>query len=265
MYYKQLLLIAVSVVATTTAAFAQPAADPQSATKVLVARRLYDEGVEAVGKSRWSLAHDRFKASYEMAPRVLTLFNLAGSQAQTGRLVEASESYRKFLRETTDGRYPELRTDATTQLELLEKQVAQLTLDVANIDSSDTIAIDEIDFPHAAIREPIPMNPGPHVVRITRGDAAVANRSITLAPGAAEIVHIEVPVKPVDLNLRRPAPGPPSPTDTVVDTTKRSEEPRRSVLRSPWFWTGVAVVVVGGAATGAYFMTRSDGPTLTVH
>lgn len=264
MHIKQLLLIAVSVLATSTAAFAQPAADTPSATKVLVARRLYDEGVEAVGKSRWSLAHDRFKASYEMAPRVLTLFNLAGAQAQTGRLVEASESYRRFLRETTDGRYPELRTDATTQLELLEKQVAQMTLDIANIDAADTIAIDEIEFPHAAIREPIPMNPGPHVVRVSRSDAAIANRSITLAPGAAETVHIEVPAKPVDLNVHRPA-GPPSPTGAAaVETTKPSEEPRRSVLRSPWLWAGVVVVLAGGA-TGAYFLTRSDGPTLTVH
>lgn len=264
MHIKQLLLIAVSVLATTTAAFAQPANDTPSATKVLVARRLYDEGVEAVGKARWSLAHDRFKASYEMAPRVLTLFNLAGAQAQTGRLVEASESYRRFMRETTDGRYPELRTDATTQLELLEKQVAQMTLDVANIDVSDTIAIDEVDFPHAAMREPIPMNPGPHVVRVSRGDAAVANRSITLAPGAAETVHIEVPAKPVDLKINRPVGGPPSTNDAVVDTTKRSEEPRRSVLRSPWLWAGVVVVLAGGA-TGAYFLTRTDGPTLTVH
>src|SRR4051794_12238516 len=105
---KQLLLIVAAALALTTSAFAQPA-DSAAANKVPVARRMYEEGVDAVNKGRWSVAHDRFKASYDLAPRVLTLFNLAGAQAQTGRLVEAAESYRRFLRETTDGRFPEFR------------------------------------------------------------------------------------------------------------------------------------------------------------
>lgn len=260
MTIHKLLLIAVSVLATTTAAVAQPA-DSTSAAKVPVARRLYDEGVDAVGKGRWSLAYERFKASYDLAPRVLTLFNLAGSQAQTGRLVEATENYRKFLRETTDGRYPELRTEATTQLESLEKQVAQLTLDISNIDASDVIVIDEIEFPHSALREPIPMNPGPHVTRIQRGDAAIANRSITLAPGTAETVHIELPVKKLDLVVHRPD-GPTPAAESVVDT-RRPEQPKRSILRSPWLWAAAAVVIAGGV-TGAYFMTRSDSDVLVV-
>src|SRR5262249_54549203 len=158
LHMKQLLLIAISVFATATVAFAQPA-DSTSAAKVPVARRLYDEGIEAVGKGRWSVAHDRFKASYDLAPRVLTLFNLAGSQAHAGRLVEPPGGYRRCRREPRDGRYPELRTAATTQLELLEKQIAQLPPDIANIDAKDVIAIDEIEFPHAALHEPIPMNP----------------------------------------------------------------------------------------------------------
>jgi len=260
---KQLLLIVVTLLAASSVALAQPA-DSTSAAKVPVARRMYEEGVDAVNKGRWSVAHDRFKASYDLAPRVLTLFNLAGAQAQTGRLVEAAESYRRFLRETTDGRYPELRTDATTQLETLEKQVAQVTLDVINIDVADVIVIDEIEFPHSALREPIPMNPGPHVTRVRRGDALISTKAITLSPGAAETVRLELPVKTVDLTVRKnPSPEPTGVTGTAFETKPVNRDSHRSVFRSPWFW-GAAVVVVAGAAVGAYMLTRPDDDVLVV-
>lgn len=258
---KQLLLVVAAVILATQTSHAQPA-DSTAAAKVTVARRLYDEGVDAIGKGRWSLAHERFKASYDLAPRVLTLFNLAGSQAQTGRMVEAAESYRRFLRETTDGRYPELRTDATTQLELLEKQIGQVTLEITNLDPGDVVAIDDIEFPQAALREPIPMNPGPHTARIKRGDVAVATRAINVAPGAGESVHIELPAKKVDLTARDP--GPPSGSPALNFTEPQGpQEPKRSLWKSPWLWAGVGVVVVA-AGTTAYIMTRPDDNVLSV-
>ena len=35
------------------------------------------------------------------------------------------------------------------------------------------------------------------------------------------------------------------------------EKPSGSILSSPWFWGAVGVVVIGGAATGAYFYDKS--------
>lgn len=266
---QSILVLALSLASSLASSLEIPATayaqsgDSTSAAKVPVARRLYEEGVDAVNKGRWSVAHDRFKASYEMAPRVLTLFNLAGAQAQIGRLVEASESYRRFLRETTDGRYQELRTDATTQLETIEKQIGQLTLDVTNIDPGDQIVIDDIEFPHSALREPMPMNPGSHVITIKRDGTGIATKNLELTTGAAEKIALEVP-KRVDLQLRR------DPNGNVVsggfgpNGGPGPEKEGRSVFKSPWFWTIAAVVVVGGA-TGAYLLTRPGDDTLVVH
>jgi hypothetical protein len=107
------------------------------------------------------------------------------------------------------------------------------------------------------------VNPGNHVARIQRGTAVLATRTITLAAGAVETVRIEVPVKPPDLVLHK-IPDPP-----VVTAPAASNGPvdqgssNRTWLRSPWFWSGAAVVIVGGGAT-AYLLTRSpDG--LRVH
>ena len=257
---KQWLPIVVVLVATAGAARAD-SADTTSATKITLARRLYDEGVDAVGKNQWSLAYDRFKTSYELAPRILTLYNLAGAQGQTGRLVEASESYRRFLHDTGDGRYPEYRTEATNQLEMLGKQIAQLTVEIPNLEPTDAVAIDDIEFPQAALHEAIPMNPGGHTVRIRRGGATLATRAVTLSSGGTETVHIELAVKPPDLVVHRP---PDSPAVTAPPAPAPAPKPdvhgaSRTWLRSPWLWSGVAVVVAGAGA-GAYLVMRSpDG------
>ena len=258
---KQLLLIVAITLALTGASRAQPS-DSASAGKVGVARRLYEEGLDAFNKGRWSLAYERFKASYDLAPRVVTLFNLASSQMNMGKVVEAAENYRRFLRETTDGRYPDLRTDATNLLESLEKQVAQVTLELTNVDASDIVAIDDTEFPHAAIGEPIPMNPGSHAAKVSRGGAVVATRPITLAPGSAETVRIELPVKKPDLNVHRSSDEP-TPPGATFDKRRTDQGEKRSVFRSPWFWSAAAAVVVAGAA-GAYFFTRDGGDTIPV-
>ncbi|HEX3476060.1 MAG TPA: hypothetical protein VHT91_13640 [Kofleriaceae bacterium] len=257
---KQLLLIMVVVVATPGAVHAQ-SADSGPASKVTLARRLYDEGVDAVGKNQWSLAYDRFKTSYELAPRILTLYNLAGAQGQTGRLVEAGESYRKFLHDTGDGRYAEYRTEATNQLELIGRQIAQLTVEIPNLEPTDAVAIDDIEFPQAALHEAIPINPGSHTVRIRRGAAMLASRAVTLSSGGTETVHIELAVNPPDLAVHRP---PDSPAVTAPAAPAPAPKPgehgaSRTWLRSPWLWSGVAVVVAGAGA-GAYLVMRSpDG------
>jgi hypothetical protein len=257
---KQLLLIVAFTIAAAGAARAQTA-DPTAVAKLPLARRLYEEGVDAVGKGRWSIAFDRFKASYEIAPRPQTLFNLAYAEGQTGRLVEAAENYRRFLRDTADGRFAELRTEASDQLELLDKQVAQLTLDVGNLEPGDVIAIDDVEFPQAALHQAIPINPGPHIARVQRGAKLIATRTLALAAGAAESVRIELPVKPLDLEVHHAA-DPPGVTAALPRPAPAGHGASHAWLRSPWLWSGVAVAVAGGAAS-AYLLTRPDG--VTVH
>lgn|SRR4051812_22506045 len=261
---KHLLVIALLALAPASA-LAQTA-DSATTAKLPLARKLYDEGVDAANKGRWSLAYDRFKASYELAPRVLTLFNLAGAQSNTGRLVEASESYRRFLRDTSDGRYNDLRSDATNQLEVIDKQIAQITIDVAHIEPEDVIMLDEIEFPHSALHTALPMNPGQHTVRAQRGQNVIATRKIALTSGATETVQIDLPVQTADLTVHRDVEsGPPGVTGTAGATRRSEPEPAgppRSLWRSPWLWAGVAAVVVGGTI-GTYVLTRSpDGVTI---
>jgi hypothetical protein len=226
------------------------------AAKIQVARKLYDEGVDAVKQSRWSVAYDKFKASHELAPRVLTLMNLAGAEQNTNRFVEASESFRRFLRETSDGRYPELRASATAALESIEKQIAQMTLKVTNLDPSDAVKVDESDFPQSALGEPFPMNPGSHAVWVVRGGAKLGTKTFALTAGAAETVTVDLNKK-----VEPQAPLTTATSDTLTGTNfsaaPPAEKTKGSILRSPWLWVGVGAVVVAGGVTAYYLSTRS--------
>lgn len=130
--------------------------------------RLFDEGVEAARTSKWDVAFDRFGRSYELAPRLKTLFNLAGAQVQTGRLVDSSESYRRILRETNDGRYEGYRKDARDILTKLEKRTPFATLRVLGLSPGDEVRLNGTPFPAAGLGESMPINPGAHTIDVIR-------------------------------------------------------------------------------------------------
>lgn len=246
----------VLAVAIALAVSAVALAPPEAAadSRVPLARRLFNEGVEAARKSDWTAALDRFARSYELAPRTKTLFNLAGAQMQTDHLVDASESYRRFLRETRDGGYEAYRKEARALLADLEKRIPFVTVRVIGLSPGDRVLVDERSFPAGGLGESMPIDPGVHAVRVERDGRAIGQRSFTVGEGAAERVEVVVPPRTALPGPDTPAPaGGPSITASPPPSGKRGES--SSIFGSPWFWTAVAVIAAGGTGAG-YFLTR---------
>lgn len=222
---------------------------------VPLARRLFNEGVEAARKSDWTVALDRFGRSYQLAPRTKTLFNLAGAQMKTDHLVDASESYRRFLRETRDRGYEAYRKDARELVAALERRIPFVTLRVIGLSPGDRVVVDARPFPAGGLGESMPIDPGLHAVRVERGGQVIGRRSFTVGEGGSE--RVEIVLQP-----RAPLPGPDDPAAAERPSLAASPPPDdrgegSSVFRSPWFWTAVAVVAAGGTGAG-YFLIRRD-------
>src|SRR5579859_3851715 len=98
-------------------------ASAQSASEQSLARDQFRAGVAAAHDGRWPDAVDAFQRSLELAPRPMTVMNLAGALAQVGRLVEAAEAYRMFLSEATSGAAARVRGEAEAQLAALEPRI----------------------------------------------------------------------------------------------------------------------------------------------
>src|SRR5947208_2586858 len=78
-------------VAVTPRAFAQPVDD------VTQARELFREGSKLAEAGSWELARERFARSVKLKRAPLTLYNLGVAQQETGRMVDAIDSFRAFL------------------------------------------------------------------------------------------------------------------------------------------------------------------------
>ncbi|MEZ4338909.1 MAG: tetratricopeptide repeat protein [Sandaracinaceae bacterium] len=83
-----------------------PCAEAQDA-QTEEARQEFEAGVAASREGRWVEARGHFERAAELAPRPTVLANLGSAQQQTGQLVEARDSYRRFLAVSTDPKPPE--------------------------------------------------------------------------------------------------------------------------------------------------------------
>lgn len=240
--------VLVLVVFTLLATIARPALaqTKESSSDVRLANDLYKSGHEKVKAGDWDGAREAFARAYALYPQPIILVNLAGVEVQTGRLVQATEHYRQFLKNTT-GLDPSEVDIAQKAMANVEARLAHLKITVANTTSSDAIELDGRPLPAAALDVDYPVDPGKHVVRIMRNGAEDARADVTVTERESRAVRLVA--KPI-------AYSPPAPAPAATDEKKSG-----SIFSSPWFWVASGVVVVGAATAiclGA--LCRSDEP-----
>jgi hypothetical protein len=231
-------------IAAVLAAAPAARADPASALK--------QQGLKAAQDRNWEVARERFEQSYALDPRPLTLFNLAVAQEHTGRLVEARESYAQFLEQPATGESDQFRKLAKAAIPALDRAIPTLQIRASGATAADAI---ELDGVAASTADPIPVDPGSHTIVIRRGRDAVVQRTLAVARGTRNDVVIEVPAPPVALSVvPPPVQPPPEPATRVTFERPPAAPEHRSVLRSGWFWGATAVVVLGAAGAGYYYL-----------
>lgn len=236
---------------------------------------LFRQGVQAARDGRWPDALDAFARSYELSPRALTLMNLAGAQARTGRLLEATEGYRRFLVEATDERTRGYREPVARALREVETRTPRVRLEIAGVLPTDRIQIGDRSYLGNQTLAELPINPGEHRVVVRRGEPAlvVGRAQFSIAEGQRTRVSVPLgppePEPPATPTVAPTAPQPPvvpSPrrvaqqdqrTHAPALPVRRDDDDRGggSVLASPVFWVVVGIVVAGGATAGILLAT----------
>ncbi|GAB4205875.1 MAG: hypothetical protein OHK0013_22030 [Sandaracinaceae bacterium] len=225
----------------------------QRASEAVLAREQFRAGVQAAQEERWHDAADAFQRSYELSPRPLTLLNLAGAYAQTGRLVEAVEAYRMFLMER-QGVSARMRADAEAQLADIEPRVPRARISVLGIQEGDVVRLDEYELSTASLEQPLPVNPGAHTVALEReGHEPIV---VTFEGRESDVTAVLV-------DARAPEPAPDERGTTGLGRgSVAPPSPGRSIVEEPAFWIVVgSVLVAGGVVTGVVLGTQS-APTV---
>ena len=291
------------------------------------ARDQFLKGGQLVKEADWAGALAAFEESARLRSHPVTTFNIGACLRAMGQYTRARRAFANALEESgkTPGAdlTPALAEETRRYVGELDKLVANLDLTIAP--DGAQIAIDgrPLDAgPNGSFvagilpagpGKPAPkgkfrvvIDPGTHVITISRSGFADAVSRETLAPGATvekELVLDRLPaqlritsnivfegqkpknengaqvlidgadvgVTPVDIN--RPAgkykvivkKGGFLPFETNasadpgqnVNVTATLREDKPTLTQRWWFWTGVGVLVVG-AATTTYFLTRPD-------
>jgi hypothetical protein len=166
---------------------AETAETNRSPGQIALAREQFKLGVAAAKERRWEDAWRAFSRAYELTPRPVILLNLAGAEVQTGRLVAAAESYRRFLREAVEPEETRHRDNAEKLLLQLEQRIPRVEIGVEGLLPNDQIWIGEDSVSHAALGAALPVNPGTHILRVERGGRTVDQVELEVREG--EILH----------------------------------------------------------------------------
>lgn len=248
--FAAILTLAFALVCTTAT---PPRAFAQRASEQVLAREQFRAGVDAAQAEQWETAVEAFQRSYELAPRPLTLLNLAGAYAQTGHLVEAVEALRMFLQER-QGVTARMRTDAQAQLDELEPRVPRARIRVLGLEDGDVVRLDEYELSTASLDAPLPVNPGTHGVTLERPRAEPIVLSFEVAEGVTEDVL-------VDARTLVQTPRSTSPIDGRSTSPTDPEPTSRSIFEEPAFWIVVGAVVLAGGVTAGVVIGTQPGAT----
>ncbi len=152
------------------------------------AREAFRQGVRAFRQDDFERARELFERAYELSERPSILVNLGSAQRQTGQLLQARESYRRFLELSDDER---LKGRVRAELEEVEALIPQLRIRVENLAPSDVVTVDGQVL--VDLNAPFETNPGWREVRVTRGGRVVASVRVNVEPEGREEVSLTVP------------------------------------------------------------------------
>ena len=263
------------------------------------ARTHFQRATQLLAQSRWLDAIPELEVARALAVTPSVLFNLGLAQRAVGRLRASRESFREFLRSDSSAISPARRAEAEGYVAELTQAFAHIELHVAPAEA--TVTLDGQPVPsHAPDLE---VDPGTHLLSASARGFEHFTRTLEVRSGQRVVVqteltpervlgHLHVATSAPDARIevdgsyagasaadsdlpvgrhtvRVTAPGHQPFTETVTVSaggTTRVEARLRSnrgLLSSPWFWTGVGVLVAAGLTVGAVFLFSDTAEPIT--
>jgi hypothetical protein len=252
------------------AAYAQP-----SAAQKETARGLMAEGRELRERGDLNGALTRFSAADSLMGVPTTGFEVASTQAQLGRLVEARETLRHVLAIAQSPDDPEPFNEARSKARALDQQllprIGGLRFSISGVGANEAIevTVDGEVVPKALVSLPLRVNPGAHVVAARAGSRQVKREVVvaeaqTVAVGLAfqNDAQPSPPHAPATEAGAPPAAPRPSP---VADTSPKPG--RRGLPTLAYVGGGVALagVAVGSIAGISAISHKNDAKKACVN
>jgi hypothetical protein len=247
----------------------------QSAADKATARQLATQGIQYYQQGKNAEALDLLQKAEQLYDAPIHLVYIARAQAALGKLVEASETYRRLVRIDLPAGAPQAFRDAVSdghkELPQLEPRIPSLRIDVSPSEAEGLkLKIDGEQLSSVVIGINRPTNPGRHFVEVSAIGYESASSSVELALGGKQTVSLRMKRKPgVALSVGASEAGAPtggsvaagndSSSDSSAHTGSAGKEP--GTAKSPNglpFDRGSQIIV------GAQGVLASPGGTLSL-
>jgi hypothetical protein len=170
---------------------AQGTASAPSASEAhrAAAREAFGRGVAAAREGHWEEARREFARSHELVPSAVTLLNLAGSQINTGRLVEGYENYKRILHAPADAESHRQRVEQVVVE--LESRIPRVRIVLVQGSRDDALLLDGRYLAQASPQEPLRVDPGRHRVEVRRPGKPAVRRAFDVSEGQELVLDLD--------------------------------------------------------------------------
>jgi hypothetical protein len=220
-------------------------------------RQLVADGVAEFGRGNWSEARAFFSRAHALKPSARTLRSLGLVAYELRNYVEAEAFLSGALSEPVHPLTPELRTETEQTLAKARTLIGRFTLRVTPADARVTV-----DGRPPVLREGVlVLDAGPHQVLAQRAGYLDGELRIDVRGGEEQPLELQLQQAPLAVTSA-PAADTSRARVGVDDAAydRDEDDDGGSVFASPWFWTGVAVLVAGGAATAIVLTADAPDP-----
>ena len=233
------------------------AAEPKPA-ELAAARKHFDEALELEKAERWSEAEPKLREALAVKETPGLRYHIGLCLEHLGKLVEALVEYDRadeMLR--LGAKAPDVAKLLVTAREGVDQRVARLTLRLATEVDGVEVELDHRAVRPALLGQPLPQNPGKHVVAASAPGHQSFRRELVLGEAQAATLVVELPelvrsVPPTTKSARQPAASP-----AASPAPDASSEPRGS-LRTPVL-IGEAAFTVLALGAGVLFAIKTGG------
>jgi len=230
------------------------ATTPARSQQDSVAESLFRQAREEMKRGDAAAACPKFEESYRLDPSMGTLLNLALCEDALGHTATAWAKLRQFLDSAPAG--DDRLAVAREKLEKLETELPRLRLIIDPEGDQLTVQLDGVELRNASLSQAIPVNPGEHVVRVTRSTGESNESIFRIQPAERLTWRVSAPPRQAPSVPEQRAPS------EAVTTTPSQAPKNRNGERAVAYGFG-AVGVAGLAASGVFgLMALSDRNTV---
>jgi hypothetical protein len=221
------------------------------------ARSLFQEARALIAAGDYATALGKLErvATFKRTPQIV--YYIGVCHEKTGKLVMALGEYRIALADAQAAGTREVVREAQASVASLEPRIPLLTLTKGEGAQAATIRVDGKEVGDAAMAEPMPLDPGTHVIEAQAQGFEPFRRQTTLSERDRSSIEVALVEKTADAppaSVADTTDGPTEGDNSTVDVGQTISEGGSSTLG--WIVTGVGVAAL--ATSGYFFAQRSS-------